>query len=191
MVAAWIETLPGTEEEQQLVRENEAKFPACFGEVFSPFTNSYIGQYNISGMRAALIRRLLQVRKERLSDAGLPNLDKARWYVNPSNPVWEQRPDAVIAADLGVCLARKHWNSAISLVTLVDPRFESAQYVNVATRAARKREGVAVDANRSAFIPAISGCVPAGTKVTLDKARLRSLVEEAVLHLSESGEPIP
>jgi hypothetical protein len=116
----------------------------------------------LAGIRHGLVEELL---RERLSGSpvqALPANSRSTWY--PA----EQAEDAgalpaIIANDLGFCLARTDWTSSRVLVT--------------------KPEGSAEEeAALRALVPHIAGCLLPGRKLTLDTARLRTIMMETVYH---------
>jgi hypothetical protein len=157
-VQAWLKTLPGTDAEKRLVRPAESYFTSCF----PLWPTAYRSSWNLAGIRHRLVEELL---RERLS--GLPlqaplRLSRGTWY-----PV-EQAQDAgalpaLIASDLGFCLARTDWTSTRALVTTAEGSGEEKEVLR-------------------ALVRHIAGCLPPGRKLTLDTARLRTIMTETVYH---------
>src|SRR5688500_8385246 len=97
LVESWLRTLPGSAEEVRLVRGGAARFPACFDRW--GHRQGGIPRYDTPGMRAGLVRALLQARRHLLPADPPPG----------SGPLWQSAepgadPSAVVAADLGACL---------------------------------------------------------------------------------------
>ncbi|MBE7204749.1 MAG: hypothetical protein INR70_44090 [Parafilimonas terrae] len=111
---------------------------------------------------------------------------RARWYGEPDPSKDPSVGPAMVAANLGQCLTVSRWPDALALVAAVDPAIEKMDQM-VATRAenAHRREAVAVDAALSRLVPGVAACVPAGVRLRMDRVRLRSVVEEAVYHVTE------
>jgi hypothetical protein len=84
LVDSWLRTLPGSPEEARLVRGGEARFPACFDRW--GHRDGGIARYDTPGMRAGLVRALLQARRHRLPADPPPG----------SGPLW---PSAKPGAD--------------------------------------------------------------------------------------------
>jgi hypothetical protein len=164
-----------------LVTKAQPRFPACFGDPPGNNGSGWIAAYDNAGLRGALVRALLQAKRESLP-AELPLDGTVAWYMAPSSGD-RQRDEiaAIVAADLGTCLAKKHWKSVVGLVKAVDPKFESWQFFG--TKEAEEREKAAVDAELSKIIPSIAGCTPAGLKLRINRLRLRNLLEEAAYHM--------
>jgi hypothetical protein len=186
LVDAWLRTLPGSPEEERLVRRAEPRFPACFDPYAQTNRGDRVPQYRIANMRAALVRALLQARRADLP-ADPPPATGAPWYPVPDGPqVPPASASAIVAADLGSCLARKHWSDVLKLIDAVDPKVENAEFlVTWRAESARTREAAAVDSALGRVIPSIAGCFPAGAKLRIDRARLRSLLEEAAYHMTD------
>jgi hypothetical protein len=135
-------------------------------------------------MRSALVRALLQARRRDLPadapPAGLP------WYpAAPGSLEGGAAASAILASDLGLCLARRHWRNVVAIVEAVDAKTESFNfgYAPEETEAS-KRESALVESELAKIIPSIAGCFPAGAKLRIDRRRLRSLLEEAAYHMT-------
>jgi hypothetical protein len=185
MVGRWLRTLPGSSWEARLVRGAEAGFAACFDHTAFFQNASRIPVYDTAGMRAALVRALLQARRDALPAA--PPADSGQpWYP----PEAGTDGPAILAADLGACLARKHWTAVLAIIRAVDPETERNMFFESRkARAARRREAAAVDSELAGMIPSIAGCVPAGAKLRIERPRLRTLVEEAAYHMTSGDRP--
>ncbi|HEX8308165.1 MAG TPA: hypothetical protein VF645_07060 [Allosphingosinicella sp.] len=185
LVGRWLRTLPGSPEESRLVRSAESGFTACF----QPYGAAahWRPVYDKAGMRAGLVRALLQARRGELP-ADPPPEAAAPWYSGlPAAP--ESAP-SIVAAHLGTCLARKHWRNVLALIKAVDPKTENLDFaVTWRVESAFKREQAAVNSELAKMIPSVAGCVPAGAKLRIERRRLRSLVEEAAYHMIEGGGP--
>jgi len=183
LVDRWLRTLPGSSQEERLVRGAEAGFPACFDRSGYFQGASRVPVYDKAGMRAALVRALLQARRQALPAAPPPGSDRP-WYA----PGAGEDSAAIVAADLGTCLARRHWAEVLAIVRAVDPKVETIMYSESRkARSARKREAAAVDSALARMIPSIAGCVPAGARLRMDRPSLRTLVEEAAYHMIEDA----
>jgi hypothetical protein len=143
--------------------------------------------YDKAGIREALVRALVQARRRDLPAAPPPG-GGAPWYdVVPGSPEAAANAPAIVAADLASCLARKHWRGVLAIIRAVDPRNESGFYsLTRKAEAGRKREDEAVNSELTKMIPSVAGCVPAGAKLRIERPRLRSLLEEAAYHMTES-----
>lgn len=84
------------------------------------------------------------------------------WY-SPDQAGDARAAPSLIANDLGFCLARADWPDVRSLVLAEEGTAEE----KAALRGLR---------------PLIAGCIPPGQKLTLDAARLRSIMIETVYH---------
>lgn len=157
-VQAWLTTLPGTEAERKIVRPAESYFTSCF----PLWPTAYRSSWNLAGIRHRLVEELLRARLSGSPQTPFAGLNRSTWY-----PV-EQAQDAgalpaLIANDLGFCLARTDWSSSRALVT--------------------SSEGAAEEkAALRTLVPHIAGCLPPGRKLTLDTARLRTIMTETVYH---------
>jgi hypothetical protein len=189
MVEDWLRTLPGSAEEERLVRSAEPRFPACFGELYGLNGSVWLSDYDRAGMRRGLVRALLQARRDDLP-AEPPAAAAQPWY-DPRRDA-ARSAGAAVAADLGACLARKHWQSVVAIVRAVDPKTEhSMLWLSPKAKATLKREAAAADSELSKIVPSIAGCVPAGTRLRLDRASLRSLLEEAAYHMIADDHSTP
>lgn len=186
LVDRWLRTLPGSSQEARLVRGAEAGFTACFDR-WGHRQGGWVPQYDTAGMRAALVRALLQARRRDLPADPLPGTDTP-WYSGLSGEAEAGNQESIFAADLGACLARKHWRNVLAIIEAVDPKTESLDFA-VAWRleSARKREEAAVNSELARIIPSVAGCVPAGARLRIERPRLRSLLEEAAWHMIDSG----
>jgi hypothetical protein len=186
LVDRWLATLPGSGAESRLVRSAEPRFPACFGEPYGVNGAVWLPKYDKAGIRAALVRALLQSGRDRLPSVpaqGGPSV----WYSEPSGPPsTPQDAAALVAAELGACLAARHWGEVEAIVRAVDPVAEnSIGWGYREAKDARDREAAAVDRELSKVIPSISSCVPAGAKIRINRLRLRTLLEEAAWQMTK------
>jgi hypothetical protein len=191
LVERWLRTLPGSAEEARLVRSAEPRFPACFGEPHGNPFGVWLPKYERAGIRAALVRALLQARRGELPAAPAPG-GASTWYsVPPGPPDTPADGAALVAAELGACLARKHWAEVLAIVRAVDPETEKLGFFTGSPKveAAHRREAAAVDAELSKVIPSIPGCVPAGARLRMNRLRLRTLLEEAAYQMTARPAP--
>ncbi|MGA9582859.1 MAG: hypothetical protein WBR13_12915 [Allosphingosinicella sp.] len=188
LIDRWLRTLPGSAAEARLFRSAEARFPPCFGEPHSGTGGVWLPRYDRAGMRAALVRALLQARRGDLPAAAQPG-GVADWYPRPAAP--PHRPDdaaAVVAAELGECLARRHWAEVLAIVRSVDPKAENdISWGYRESKDSRDREAAAVDSELSKVIPSVAGCVPAGATIRVNRLRLRTLLEETAWQMTKSA----
>ncbi|HYI40374.1 MAG TPA: hypothetical protein VE053_08655 [Allosphingosinicella sp.] len=186
LIDRWLRTLPGSTEEERLFRAAEPRFSPCFGLPFGGNGAIWLPRYDKAGMRAALVRALLQARRRDLPAAAPPGAGSA-WYSSPQAPArTAEDAAAIVAADLGACLASRHWGNVVAIVRAVDPVAEnSIAWGYRDSRAARDREAATVDSELSKVIPSLSACVPAGAKVRVNRLRLRRLLEEAAFQMAK------
>jgi hypothetical protein len=157
-VQAWLSTLAGTAEEKKRIRPVEQDFPACFPSW--PF--AYASSWNHEGIRRGVIREMLRPRLAALTDQPPPGLSRAAWYP-PEQAADPGGRAALLANDLGFCLARSDWASTRALVRAEPDSPEAAAALNT-------------------LVPGIAGCLPPGQKLTLDRARLHAIMVETVYH---------
>jgi hypothetical protein len=192
LVGSWLRTLPGSPEEARIVRRAEPRLPACFDPFVHTSRADWVPEYNVVSIRAGLVRALLQARRRGLP-ADPPAGTRPPWYSIPSDGRDARAAAlAIVASDLGLCLARKHWRSVVAIVDTVDPETENLFFSSASpkAKAAREREAALVERELAKVIPSIAGCFPAGATLTIDRRRLRSLLEEAAYHLTEP-DPAP
>lgn len=186
LIDRWLRTLPGSPLEERLVRSAEPRFSPCFGMPYGINGAVWLPKYDKAGMRAALVRALLHARRHDLPGAATPGVG-ASWYSFPQGS--RHTPEdvaAIVAADLGACLARKHWAEVLAIVGAVDPEAEkSIGWGWRDGQAARKREAAAVDSELSKVIPSVSACVPTGARLRINRLRLRGLLEEAAYQMTK------
>lgn len=195
LIGRWLRTLPGSAEENRLVAAAEPGFSACFPMNYGVLGSAWLPRYDIAGIRSALVRALLQARRGALPAFPAPGAG-APWYSGsshsgmPGSPALREDVAAVVAAELGACLARKHWREVLAILTAVDPAAETLYYpTSRKSIAARRRESTLVDAELSKVIPSIQGCVPAGATLRINRLALRRLLEEAAWHMIEGDGP--
>jgi hypothetical protein len=179
----WLRTLPGSSEENRLVRGAESGFTACF----QPYgaAADWRPVYDKAGMRAGLVRALLQARRGNLP-ADPPPEAGPLWYSGLAAEL--ATGESIFAADLATCLARKHWRNVLAIIEAVDPKAENLDFaVTWRVDSALEREQAAVDLELAKMIPSVAGCVPAGARLRIERRRLRSLVEEAAWHMTQGA----
>jgi hypothetical protein len=188
LIERWLRTLPGSPEEDRLVRNAEPGFPACFDEYAQISGLDWVPGYDKANIRAALVRTLLQSRRSDLPAHPPAGADRPYQSITPGSGEAGADASAIVAADLGFCLARKHWSNVVAIIRAVDPKAGTGFYSESRkARAARKREAAAVDSELARMIPSIAGCVPAGARLRIERPRLRILVEEAAYHMTNGA----
>lgn len=186
LIVRWLDTLPGSAEEDQLVSKAEPRFAACFDSL--PMLD-WRAEYDRPGMRAGLVRAMLQARRPNLPETLRRSDGDARWYVEPASPEKASRNniEAIFAAELGICLATKHWPEVLAVIRTVDPEAEKIDHMIVRrSEVTRNREAAAANAAIAGLVSVLSACVPTGMKLRLDRPRLRAIVEEAAYHLTSA-----
>ena len=187
LIGRWLRTLAGSSEEERIFRSAEPRFPPCFGLPYGVNGSAWLPRYDRTGIRAALVRALLQARRDALPAAPPSGAGWPRSAPSGAPPTPEDGA-AVVAAELGACLARRHWGSVLAIVRAVDPEAErSIKWGWKAGEPARRREAAAVESELSKVIPSISGCVPAGARLRINRLRLRGLLEEAALQMTNAA----
>lgn len=182
LVTGWLQTLPATAEEAALVRGGESRFAACF-DPYAQAAGGWLESYDAASMRPALVRAILQSRRDSLPREPDASADRQPWYRVPENPPPET-VSAIVAADLGLCLARKDWADVIMLIEVVDPSVERVEMMGAQRRQkAMRKEDSEVSKILPKFIPNIAGCLPEGLKLRLDSQRLKDIIDEAAYHL--------
>jgi hypothetical protein len=183
LVQAWLSTLPQTEEEAALVTKAEPRFTACF-DPYAHAAGGCAAAYNVGGMRASLVRAMVQHRRGSLPlDIAQP-AQAHRWYVTPTGSS-RATVDAILAADLGTCLALRRWDDVLSLLSAVDPDVEKLDFVvKRRSEVAQRREAAKVAEVLPRFVPYVGSCVPVGVTLRLDNQRLRAIIEESAFHLT-------
>ncbi|HEX8624508.1 MAG TPA: hypothetical protein VF782_05450 [Allosphingosinicella sp.] len=171
--------------------ERRAAVPGLLRRALWDQGGVWLPKYDKAGIRAALVRALLQARRRDLPAAPAPG-GPSKWYSTKSgSPPAPADGAALVAAELGACLAGKHWAEVLAIVRAVDPETERLGFFTGSPKveAAHKREAAAVDAELSRVIPSISGCVPAGAKIRINRLRLRSLLEETAYQMMKAAGP--
>ena len=158
VVRTWLCTLPGTVAEKRLIRSMEASFNTCF----SSWPNAYASTFHGEGIRRGLMREMLRPRLPGLPAEAPAGLTRAAWYP-PEQAEDSNAGAAVLANDLGFCLARTDWPAARAVVLADEGSLDG-------TVALRR------------VLPLIAGCIPPGQKLSLDAARLRTILLETVDH---------
>ena len=157
-VQAWLSTLPGTAAERKAIRPVEADFTACFASW--PFACA--STWNHDGIRRGLIKELLQPRLADLTGRPPPGLSRVAWFP-PEQALDPAAAPALLANDLGFCLARSDWPSTRALMLSEESSAEDKAALN-------------------RLVTQVGGCLPPGQKLTLDTARLRAILFETVYH---------
>jgi hypothetical protein len=194
IVDSWLKTLPGSKAEARIVRAAEPRFSACFDP--AAHTATWLQEYDVAGVRAGLVRAYLQAMRDRLPVQPPVGNDRAAWYSGSAEPSAEvQDGQEMLAAEIGMCLVRKHWASVVKLVTVADPKIEQLNFAyGITGWVAAKRKMGAADEVLDEIIPFMAECVPSGTRLAIDRPRLHSLLEEAAYHImvnSGPAAPIP
>jgi hypothetical protein len=179
LVDRWLRTPAGSSAEERLFRSAEPRFPPCFGLRHDFNGSGWLPRYDRAGMRSALVRARLHARRDDLPAVPPPPAGPLRPGPPDVPPTPEDRA-ALVAAELGACLARRHWDSVLAIVRAVDPAAEkSLKWGWKAGEPARRREEALVDKALSKVIPSLPACVPAGARLRINRLRLRALLEEA------------
>jgi hypothetical protein len=158
LVLSWFNTLPGSSLERKLVSRREGQLAWCNGTVLAQAVD-WVPQYDFGAIRVAILHFLLKNGSVVLPESRPAGLDKAAWYATEGS----LPPESVVANDLGFCLAKSDWPAARTVVLSQRGSTEEAT-------ALRK------------LVPLIGGCIPAGAKLEIDKARLREILEETAYH---------
>lgn len=176
-VSAWLRSLGGSAEETALIKKNSANIIACFG------TNSdgsaWETYYDYTRIRAGLVRTLLQSRRDSIPKT-YPMETKSG---GANSSALDKRTAATTAAafteQAGNCLARRNWNGVRNIILAVDPRMERNYDM---TKSAIEREVRLVDLEMETMIALLPDCIPPGSRITIERAKLRDVIEEAALH---------
>jgi hypothetical protein len=158
VVRTWLSTLQGTAAEKKLIRAMDASFHTCF----SSWPNAYASTFDGEGIRRGLVREMLRPSLPDLPAKTPSGLSRGTWYP-PEQATDSNASAAVLANDLGFCLARTDWPATRAVVVAGEDTEEA--------RAALRR-----------VVPLIAGCIPPGQKLTLDAKRLRTILLETVYH---------
>lgn len=181
-IREWLKTLPGTEEEKILLKRNQNNIDTCFG--INSDGSRYFQSYDYEGIRAAIVRFLLQSKRDNLPQQAPPGLANVNWYSSISNVSDQGNAAAVLANDMGFCVARTNWEAVRSIIYAVDAKMERRILV---PKSVEDRELRLVNAELSRIIPSISACLPAGIKFVVDRVKLRRVLEEAAFHATDDG----
>ncbi len=184
IIGQWLRLLPGSRDEMRLFRKANVRFSACFDRSFR-IHDGLQPEYDIVGMRAGLIRARLQAARDRFPAQRPAGDDRTAWYAKSEDPSDPLLGPAIQTAEIGACLARKHWVSVVKLVTVTDPAIDRMDmgYGDFG-RPESKAAQTAVREVLGDVVPSIAGCVPSGVTVRLDAERLRALLEEAAYHMA-------
>ena len=180
-ISEWLKTLPGTEEERALLKRNQINIDSCFG--INSDGSRYFSSYDYEGIRAGVIRHLIQPRRDKLPQQPPDGLSNSKWFSIGDVSVPSNAP-AALANEMAFCIARKNWEAVRAIVFAVDAKFERRTYL---PKGAKERELRAVNAEIDLIVPSVSGCLSVGIKLTLDRRKLRRLLEEAAFQAMGSG----
>jgi hypothetical protein len=161
LVVSWFRLLPGSSNEEKLVRHQDGRLSFCHGRWLAQATD-WAPQYDYPGVRTFILRFLIKNRIVNIPDAPPLGLAQPAWF-NATDARDPAAPAAVVANDLGFCLARSDWGTVRTLIL-------SAEDSPAEASAAQK------------LIPLIGGCIPTGVKLTLARPRLRAILEEVAYH---------
>lgn len=161
-VRTWLASLPGTKGERDAIRPVEQDFNACF----TYFPNAYVSTWDYPGIRRGLIAELLRTKLAHLPDQSPAGLARVAWFP-PEQAAETNAAPALLANDLGFCLARTDWSTTRTLA--------KAEHGSTAEKAAL-----------AALVPRIAGCLPPGQRLRLDTERLRTILLETVYHATLS-----
>lgn len=183
VIVKWLRLLPGSRNETRFVRKIDVRFSACFDRD-ARFQGGWLPEYDIVGMRAALVRARLVAERARFTVQYPAGDDRPAWYVKSEDASDPRVGSAIQTAEIGACLAREHWASVVKLVTVTDPAIEQMNTDHGGSgRSETEGQRVAVREILGEVVPSIAGCVPSGVKLTIDAERLRALLEEAAYHM--------
>lgn len=158
LIVSWFGTLPGSSQERKIVSRRDYQFYSC-SRMNQAQMVDWVPQYDFGAIRVAILQFLLMNGSVALPEGRPAGLDKAAWYATDGS----LPPESVVANDLGFCLAKSDWPAARTVVLSQRGSTEEAT-------ALRK------------LVPLIGGCIPAGAKLKIDKARLREILEETAYH---------
>ena len=181
-VDMWLRTLPGSAEEREVLKRNQIGIDTCFG--INSDGSRWKKSYNFGRMRAGVVRALLQSRREVLTKVPPTDLVATEWYATDNSVPATTNRSAILANEIGVCLARKNWEGVRAIVLAVDSKMERRYDL---PQSAEKRELRLVNAELDKMISLVPSCVPEGSKLTLNRISLRSLLEETAFHALGGG----
>lgn len=180
----WLRTLPASGEERVVIKRNQLSVDNCFG--VNSDGSRYFSSYNYSLIRFGLVRSWLQAHRSMLTSATPKGLADANWYVSYDSVVPTDGRAGAITNGIGFCLARQNWEGVRRIVLAVDPKSERRSAPR-ASKGVQERELRVIDPELDKMIPLISGCIPSGVTVSLNRFKLRSLLEETAFHAVSSS----
>ena len=175
-VNKWLKMLPGTDQEQSLLKQNQDSIDSCFG--INSDGSRYFATYDYEGIRAGIIRNLLQSYRDDLTQQPPVGLSNSKWFSNSDVSV-PTSAAAALANEMAFCITRTNWGAVRAIVFAVDAKLERRAYL---PKSVEERELRAVNAAIDRIIPSVSACLPVGIKLTLDRRKLRRLLEETAFH---------
>lgn len=178
-VDSWLKTLPGSAEERDVLKRNQVHIDTCFGINMGDGWSRWQKSYNYERMRAGVVRALLQSRRDMLAKEPQTDLAATEWYATESSVPATINRRAILVNEIGFCLARKNWEGVRAIVLAVNPKMERRYDL---PKSVEERELRIVNAELDKMISLIASCVPEGSKLTLNRLSLRSLLEETAFH---------
>lgn len=178
-VQDWMRTLPGSIEEKAVIKRNQLSLDNCFG--INSDGSRYFSSYNFDLIRFGVVRSWLQNHRDLLTSTVPSGLAKADWYGSDNSRALPANSAGVVTNGIGFCLARQNWEAVRRIVLAVDPKSERRRTPR-APKSVQERELRVIDPELDKMIPLISGCVPPGVTVSLNRFKLRSVLEETAYH---------
>lgn len=169
-IISWLQAMPGSASERQLLDRNSTGISYCYGFVAAQAPD-WVPKHDYSAMRVTLVRFLVKNELVTLPDTMPPQANFSAWYDSEAAGAGNTTSTAsVLANAMGFCLAKSNWSAARSLV--VSEIGSTAEVKGIA-----------------ALVPLISGCIPAGIRLAVDRARLRAIMEETAYHAAGGATP--
>ena len=160
VVAAWLNTLPASAEERQLVGNNETLLTRCLRSTTAGML-SWAAEFDYPSIRSRLVQYIVKNGIVVLPEEPPPGLTRPNWFIASGRS--SLPPESVIANDLGFCLAKTSW-----------------PHVRQAVQA---QPGSATEVEHlRALVPLVGGCIPPGAKLRMDLPRLRAVLDETAYH---------